>query len=70
MRYSTVAKDMSLGVDIGEKEVQRLDALNEPALDMLPLSGEQETGDTIDGDDPLDRPLVPVHGEGDALVEK
>ena len=61
---------MPLAVDIGQKEIQRLDALNEPTLDMLPLSGEYEAGDAIDGDDPFDRLFVPVHGEGDALVEK
>ena len=61
---------MPLAVDIGEKEVQRLDTLNEPTLDMLPLPGEHEAGDAIDGDNPLDGLLVSVHGEGDALVEK
>jgi hypothetical protein len=61
---------MTLAVDIREKEVQRPDALNEPPLDMLPLPGEYEAGNAIDGDDSFDRLLVPVHGEGDALVEK
>ena len=32
--------------------------------------GEYEAGNAIDGDDSFDRLLVPVYGEGDALVEK
>ena len=61
---------MPFAVDIGQKEVQRLDALNEPALDMLPLSGEHEAGDAINGDNPFNGLLGSVHGKGDALVEK
>ena len=45
----TVANNMPLAVDVGEKEVQRLDTLNESPLDMLPLPGEYEAGDAIDG---------------------
>jgi hypothetical protein len=57
-------------VDVEDEEVQRRDALDETALDPLPLAGGDDPGHEVEGKDALDPLLGPVDGEGDALVDE
>ena len=57
-------------VDVLAEQVQRGHALDEPALDRLPLVGGDDARDEVEREDPLDAGVVAVDGEGDALVAK
>ena len=69
-RHGAVVQDMTRAVDIGQKEVQGLHALGEPAFEVVPLLGQQQARHAIDREDPLNGLVVSVHGEGNALVQE
>ena len=70
LRHRAVAQNVPLVVDVRQKEVQRLDALDKSTFNVRPFPGAQEAGNAVDGESPLDGRLVPIDGEGNALVEK
>ncbi len=69
-RNDAVAQDALAVVDVLEEEVERPHALDHAALEHVPLGAGDDPGNEVEREDPLDRVLVPVHGEADALVEE
>ena len=65
-----VGKNLPLVVDVMEKQVERGDALHQPALDGLPLAGGDDARQQVVGEDAFGAARVAVDGEGDALVQK
>ena len=65
-----VAQDALVVVDVVEEEVERGDALAQPALDVLPLGARDDARDQVEREDALEPLLLAVDGEGDALVEE
>ena len=52
-------------VQVVDEEVERLEPLHEPALDLRPLLGLDHAGHDIEGPGPVDPLAVGVDGEGD-----
>jgi hypothetical protein len=57
-------------VDVVEKEVERGDALHQPAFDGFPLGCGDDARQQVVGEDAFGAARVAVDGEGDALVQK
>lgn len=57
--------DALLVVEVGEEQVQRLDALDAAALDHAPFAHGDGAGDGVEGNQALGALLVPIEGEGD-----
>ncbi len=55
-------------IDVVNEQVQRPDALLEPALDPVPFGGGDQPRDRVERDDALDALLAAVDGERDALL--
>ena len=53
-RDDPVAEDLAVVVDVVDEQVQRPDALLQPALDPVPLVGGDQAGDRVERDDLLD----------------
>lgn len=53
-------------VEVGEEQVQRLDALDAAGLDVRPLRRGNAARDGVEGDQALGALLVAVQSEGDA----
>ena len=70
LRDHAVADDAALAVYIRQKQVQRLNALNQTALDVFPVAREHQPRDAVDREDPFDGLVVAVDGEGDPLVQQ
>ena len=58
--------DLAPAVDVVEEEVERLDALLEPAVQPLPFVRRQDAREHVEGDQALGRVGVAIDGEGDA----
>ena len=69
-RHDAVGEDPPRPVDVGEEEVQRLQPLAQPALHHFPVGCVEQPRQEVDRNDPLLRPLLPVHREGDPLVQE
>jgi hypothetical protein len=48
-----VVKDALVAVDIGEKQIDRFEALDQTPFQGLPLAGADQPGQGIEGQDPL-----------------
>ena len=59
-------QDFLRAVDVGEEHIQRLDALEKPGLQPLPLGAAEHARHDIEGDQPLGRILVAIDGESNA----
>ena len=70
LRDHAVAHDQPPAVDIGQEEVQSLNALNETPLDAFPFAGRYQPGHAIYREDALNGFVVAVDGEGDPLVQQ
>ena len=57
-------------VDVVQEQVERGDALDQPALDRAPFGGGDDARHEVVGEDPLGGPPPAVHREGDALVQE
>ena len=69
-RDDAVGEDFGVGVDVAEKQIERGDALREPALDAVPLLGGDQAGQQIVREDALGAFFAAVDGECDALGEE
>ena len=69
-RDDAVGENFGVGVNVAQKEIQRGDALREPALDAVPLRGGHQARQQIVGEDALRALFAAVDGEGDALGEE
>ncbi len=49
--------------------IQRGEALDEAAFDVLPFLGGDDAGDEIEGEDALGAFIAAVNGKGDALIQ-
>ena len=65
-----LAEDSGLAVDVLQEQVERRDALRQPALDHLPLAGRQDAREQVVREDALRAVLLTVDREGDALVQE
>ena len=65
-RQYALADDAAIAIDVVEKGVDRLDALDQPFGKVSPFARGENAGDDVEGDDPLGRVLLPIDGEGDA----
>ena len=66
----SVAQDPLAVVDVGDEEVERVDALDHAALDVIPLRPRDDPGDQVEREDPLEPLLLAVDGEADALIQE
>ncbi len=57
-------------IDVVQKQVHRLDALQQAVFDRGPFVGGKHARDQVEGKDLLDAAAVGVDGEGDALVDE
>jgi hypothetical protein len=64
-RDETAREDLLLVVDVMEEQVERANALLEPALDPFPLLGEDDPRDQIEGHDLFEAARILVHRERD-----
>ena len=69
-RHHAVVQDLGVEVDIAQKEIERGDALREPALDAVPLLRRDQARQQVVGEDALSSLFAPVDGEGDALGQE
>ena len=69
-RHDAVPHDLPVVVHVVDEEVQRLYALLEPALDLIPGVARDDPRDDVEREDPFRARLVAVDGEGDAGVEQ
>ncbi len=67
-RNDFFAQDALLMINVVAEQIQRRDALNQPAFDFFPFVLGNDSGHQIEGEDFFDAALVAVHGEGDALI--
>jgi hypothetical protein len=64
------ADDPLVVVDVMKEQVERPDALCEPAFESIPVRARDHARDQVDREDPLEGVLGVVDGEADALVQK
>ena len=57
-------------VDVVDEAVERVDALFEAALDIVPLGGGDDARDQVEGENALRALVVAVDVEGDAELEQ
>ncbi len=57
-------------IDVGDEQIERGHALDEPGLDALPLARRDDARHEVEREDALETVLLAVHGEGDALVDQ
>ena len=69
-RHDPFGEDAAVVVDVLQEEIERVDALRQTALEVLPLRAGQHARQQIVREDPLRALVVAVHREGDALVEE
>ena len=62
-----VLQDPARAVDVPQEEVDRLQALRQARLQVLPVGARDHARDAVDRDDALVGLVVPVDREGDAL---
>ena len=65
-----VLQDALRSVDVLQEQIQRDDALREPALDAVPLGARNDARNQVEGEQALGAAAVAVDGEGDALQQK
>ena len=65
-----VADDSLLAVDVVEEEVERAHALDQAALEPVPLGAGNHARDQVEREDPLDPLLLAVDREADPLVHE
>jgi hypothetical protein len=70
LRNHAGVQNFAPAIKIGEKQIQRLHALNESALERFPLPARQDARQYIEGYEALGRFLRPIDGEGDADSSK
>ena len=66
--HHPIAEDVLLVVDVPEKEIERVDPLREPGLDLPPLSGRDDPRHRIHRPDPFDSLLGAIDRESDAVL--
>jgi hypothetical protein len=64
-RQHAVADDLGVAVDVGQEQLQRLDALHDPALQLRPLGRADHPGHDVE----RERALLARERERDALVD-
>src|SRR5205085_6145515 len=69
-RDGPVLEDLLLVIDIVDEAVERVDALLEAALDVVPLGGADDARDQVEGEDALGALIVAVDVEGDAELQE
>ena len=65
-RHDAGAQDLAAAVDVGEIEVERLDALLEALPEQVPFPGGEDAGDDVERNQPLGRIRLAIDREGDA----
>ena len=65
-----VFEDFLIGVDVGEKEVEGLDALFEALFDIRPIRVRDDARDNVEGKNFLNAGSAAIHVEGDAHVQQ
>ena len=68
--HDAIFQDALRAIDIAQEQVQRGDALHEPALDVVPITGRKDPWHHVEGEDLLGASLVAVHVERDAQIQK
>ncbi len=66
----SLLEDALVVVEVVKKEIEGGDSLDQSAFDPGPLVSGDDTGDGVEGHDPLGAAIVAVDSERDALVEK
>ena len=65
-----IAQNVLRVIDVVQKQIERSDSLDEPALDQFPFVGRDNPRDQIEWKNPLRPLIVVVNCEGDALSKK
>jgi hypothetical protein len=69
-RHDPFAQDAAVMVDVMQKKVYRLDALQQPRLKALPFMSGDGPRDQIEGKNFLHAAPVGVNGKSDALIDE
>ena len=69
-RHDAFVEDPALVIDVFEKQVDRGEALGQPALEHAPFGRGDDARQQVVGKDPLRSLRIAVNREGDALREK
>ena len=67
-RDYAVLDDAGRTINIGQEEVEGLEALGQAGLEFAPLAGREDTRQAVDGDDAFVALFVAVDLEGDSLA--
>ena len=70
LRHDAVADDLAIVVNIVDEQIERGDALLQPALDRVPFGGFDDARHHVERPDFFGARLVAVHREGDAQVQE
>ena len=65
-----IAQDVLRMIDVVQKQIERGDALHEPALDQFPFLRRNDSRDQIERENPFRALVVVVNRKGDALLKK
>jgi hypothetical protein len=68
--HHTIADDFAIVVNIINEQIQRRDALLQPALDRLPFAGFNHARHDVERPDLFGARLMAIHREGDAQVQE
>ena len=66
LRKDARAQDLLLAVDVGEKGVERRDALDQPSLHRRPFGLPKDTRDDVERNQPLGGVGIAIDRKGDA----
>ena len=69
-RHPALVEDPLIAVHVGEEQVERVDALLEPAAHRRPLRSGDDARDQIEREDPLGRGSPAVHRERHAAAQE
>ena len=69
-RNDAVAQNVLRMVNVVQKQIERGDALHQPALDQFPFLRRNDARNEIERENPFRSLVVVVDGEGNALAEK
>ena len=65
-RDQILFEDRTRPVDIAQKEIERIDALNEAGLQPGPFGARDQTGNDVERNEAFGRVLVAINAESDA----
>lgn len=69
-RDNTLAQNALVAINIGDKKIEGEHPLNQPLLEVTPLTGGNDPGQTVEGEDPIGPLGVLINGKSDPPAEE